>query len=404
MRIMIVTDQYPPMVGGVPTVTRGLATAFVERGHVVSVIAPSYGTRDARGLEDNIRVYRFSSFEWPTYKDLRIPFLPFFALRNLIKRLDPDIIHIHSPLVLGNIAQILAGGLGKPVVVTNHYLPINMSRTLDDDQFFGRHVSNITYKYLVHFCNCCQYVTAPTQTALNLLYKHGLRAPARAISNGINLHTFSPGERDEQLLRRFALPTDRPLALHVNRLSEEKRVNVLLDAAAKMQSDTHIVLVGTGPVADELREQTRELGLEKRVSFLGFVSDEDLLPLRRSSDFFVIPSVADLQSLSTMEAMACGLPVIAANAYALPELAHHNDNGFLFQPGNTDELAHYMDLLASDQDLRSRMSAASLRIIANHDSAKVITEWEGIYQRLTSKFQQKRQQRRPSILDSHTLP
>jgi phosphatidylinositol alpha 1,6-mannosyltransferase len=393
MRIMIVTDQYPPMVGGVPTVTHGLATAFAERGHMVSVVAPSYGARDSRRLEENVRVYRFSSFEWPTYKDLRIPFLPFVPLRNLIKRLDPDIIHVHSPIVLGNIAQILSGGLRKPVVVTNHYLPINMSRNLTDDSLFGKQVSNITYSYLVHFCNCCEYVTAPTQTALNLLYKHGLRAPARVLSNGINLRIFSPGERDEQVLRRFELPINRPLAIHVNRLSEEKRVNVLLDATAKMQSDTHIVLVGTGPATEELREQTRNLGLEKRVSFLGFVRDEDLLALRRSSDFFVIPSVADLQSLSTMEAMACGLPVIAANAYALPELAHHNENGFLFQPGNTDELAHYMDLLASDRELRSRMGTASLRIIANHDCTKVLAEWEGIYQRLAIEFQERKQRR-----------
>src|SRR5262249_34692317 len=151
----------------------------------------------------------------------------------------------------------------------------------------------------------------------------------------------------------------------------EKRVNVLLDAAAKVQSATHIVLVGTGPAAEELREQTRNLGLEERVSFLGFVRDEELLLLRRSCHFFVIPSVADLQSLSTMEAMACGLPVIAANAYALPELAHHNENGFLFEPGDSDELARDIDLLAGDGELRARMGAASLGIVANHDSTKV---------------------------------
>jgi glycosyltransferase involved in cell wall biosynthesis len=390
---MIVTDQYPPMIGGVPTVTHGLATSFVERGHMVCVVAPSYGTRDVRRLEDDVLVYRFSSFEWPTYKDLRIPFLPFLPLHNLIKRWDPDVLHIHSPIVLGNIAQLLAGGLGKPLVVTNHYLPINMSRSLVDDPIFGKTASDITYSYLVHFCNCCQYVTAPTQTALDLLYEHGLRAPAKAISNGINLATFSPDERDEELLRRFALPTDRPLAIHVNRLSEEKRVNVLLDAVAKMQSATHVVLVGTGPAAEELREQARNLGLEKQVSFLGFVPDEDLLPLRRSCDFFVIPSVADLQSLSTMEAMACGLPVIAANAYALPELVHHDENGFLFQPGNSDELAHYIDLLADDRELCSRMGAASLHIIAKHDSANILAEWEDVYQHLISEFQEKRQRR-----------
>ncbi|HEU5226906.1 MAG TPA: glycosyltransferase [Ktedonobacteraceae bacterium] len=386
MRIMIVTDQYPPMVGGVPTATHGLATDFSNRGHQVWVVAPSYGSRDVRRLEQKVRIYRFSSFEWPTYEGLRIPFLPFMPVRNLIKKSDPDIIHIHSPIVLGNIAQILAGGLRKPVIATNHYLPINLSRSLIADPLIGKHISNVTYSYLVHFCNRCEYVTAPTRTALNLLYEHGLHAPAKAISNGIDLEKFTPGERDPGILRRFNLPEDRPLVIHVNRLSEEKRVEVLLDAAAKMKQAAHIVLVGTGPAEAELRTQVERLRLGDRVSFLGFVRDADLLALRRSSEVFVIPSEADLQSISTMEAMACGLPVIAANAYALPELVHHEENGFLFQPRNSDEMACQLDLLLSDAELRKRMGQESLKIVAAHDRVKVLDEWEELYRRLAIEF------------------
>ena len=86
MRIMIVTDQYPPTVGGVPTVTYGLAHDFANRGHQVWVVAPSQGSRDVRRLEYQVRVYRFSSFQWPTYEGLRIPFLPFVPIRNLLKK------------------------------------------------------------------------------------------------------------------------------------------------------------------------------------------------------------------------------------------------------------------------------------------------------------------------------
>src|SRR6184192_2448864 len=234
MRIMIVTDQYPPMVGGVPTVTQGLALDFANRGNQVWVVAPSSGQRDVHRVEQKVHVYRFSSFEWPTYEDLRIPFLPILPFRKLLKKIDPDIIHIHSPIVLGNIAQIVAGSLRKPVIVTNHYLPINLSRSLSADPLFGKPFMTVTYSYLVHFCNHCEYVTAPTQTALNLLYEHGLRAPAQAISNGIDLEKFSPGPPDPMIRRRFNLPEGRPLALHVNRLSEEKRIDVLLEAVAKM--------------------------------------------------------------------------------------------------------------------------------------------------------------------------
>jgi len=386
MHIMIVTDQYPPMIGGVPTVTHNLALDFVERGHQVWVVAPSYGMRDARRLERGVRVYRFSSFEWPSYKELRIPFLPFMPVRNLIKKSEPDIIHIHSPVVLGNIAQLLAGGLRKPVIATNHYLPINMSRSLTSDSLIGKHFSNVSYSYLVNFCNRCEYVTAPTMTALQLLYDHGLRAPAKAISNGIDLTKFTPGERDPSIRQRFKLPDDKQLILHINRLSEEKRVNVLIDAVAKMRSNAHVALVSTGPAEAELRAQVAQLGVEDRVSFLGYVREADLLALRRSSDIFVIPSEADLQSLATMEAMACGLPVVAANAYALPELVHHEKNGFLFKRGDSDDMAYYMDVLLEDAELRARMGAESLKIIAKHDRIQVLDQWEEIYHRLSLEF------------------
>lgn len=393
MRIMIVTDQYPPMVGGVPTVTHGLAHDFADRGHQVWVVAPSQGSRDVRRLEQKVRVYRFSSFDWPTYEGLRIPFLPFVPIRNLLKKSDPHIIHIHSPVVLGNIAQMLAGGLRKPVIATNHYLPINMSRSLSADPILSKPFSNITYTYLVQFCNRCEYVTAPTATALNLLYDHGLRAPAGVISNGIDLKKYSPGERNDQIREKFNLPLDRPLALHVNRLSDEKRVDVLLDAAAKMSGNGFIALIGSGPAEAVLREQAERLHLGDRVSFLGYVRDADLLALRRSSEVFVIPSEADLQSLATMEAMACGLPVIAANSYALPELAHHGENGYVFQPGNSDELASYLDKLLGDAPLRAQMSQKSLEIIVRHDRIQVLDQWESLYRRLSDEFIEAKQRK-----------
>jgi phosphatidylinositol alpha 1,6-mannosyltransferase len=393
MRIMIVTDQYPPMVGGVPTVTHGLAHDFADRGHQVWVVAPSQGSRDVRRLEQSVRVYRFSSFEWPAYEGMRIPFLPFVPVRNLLKKSDPHIIHIHSPVVLGNIAQILAGGLRKPVIATNHYLPINMSRSLSADPVLSKPFSTITYSYLVNFCNRCEYVTAPTGTALKLLYGHGLRAPAGIISNGIDLRKYRPGPRDEEVLRRLNLPLDRPIILHVNRLNYEKRVDVLLEAAAKMTGNGHIALVGAGPAEADLRAQAERLQLSARVTFLGYVRDAELLALRHSSELFVIPSEADLQSLSTMEAMACGLPIVAANSYALPELAHHEENGYVFTAGDSTELAGYIDRLVADRGLRARMGQKSLEIIARHDRVEVLDRWEALYRRLSNEFIEARERK-----------
>ena len=393
MRIMIVTDQYPPMIGGVPNVTHALATDFARRGHEVVVVAPSYGPRNVYRVEDNVQIYRFSSFEWPTYEELRIAMLPLLPFHKVLKRFDPEVIHIHSPVVLGNIAQIVAGSLRKPTIATNHYLPINWSRTLASGQIIGKSFSTVSYSYLVHFCNRSEYVTAPTVTALDLLYEHGLRAPAQAISNGIDLQTFRPGAPDEKVLQRFNLPSDRPLILSVNRLSQEKRIDVLIEAAAKLHQEAHIVLTSLGPAESDLRARVDELGIGNRVSFLGFVSDEELVQLYRLASIFAIPSEADLQSLSTMEAMATGLPVVAADAYALPELVHHEVNGFLFEPGNSDEMAAHLDTLLASPALRQSMGAKSLEIIAPHDRALILDQWEALYHRLSKEFVEARQRK-----------
>ncbi len=393
MRIMIATDQYPPMVGGVPTVTYNLAQNLVSRGHQVWVVAPSQSSRDLRRVEQNVRVYRFSSFEWPTYEGLRIPYLPFVPIRNLLKKSDPDVLHVHSPVVLGTIAQILAGGLRKPVIATNHYLPINLSRSLSDDPFLGKHFSNFSYSYMVSFYNRCEYVTTPTQTALDLLYEHGLKAPARAISNGIDLQRFSPGSRNEELRKRLKLPADRPIILYLNRLSEEKRVNILIDAVSKMREQVHLAIASTGPSAASLNEQVDELHLRHRVSFLGFVRDSDLVDTYRLADIFAIPSEAELQSLTTMEAMGCGLPIVGADAYALPELISHERNGYLFRRGNSEEMARYLDRLVVDARLREEMGQQSLEIIARHDKNHVMDQWEFLYRRLALEFVEAKQRK-----------
>ncbi len=410
MRIMIVTDQYLPVVGGVPRVTHGLAVDLANRGHQVWVVAPSYGGRDVHRIEQKVHVHRFFSFEWPAYEDLHIPFLPFVPFHRLLKQADPDIVHLHSPVVLGNIARIVASEMHKPVIATNHYLPIGISRALTSSPLFGKPFTHVSYAYLVQFYNRCEYVTAPTMTALNLLYAHGLRAPAQAISNGIDLKRFSPGEPDEQVRQRFKLPQDRPIILSVGRLNLEKRLNVLIDAAAKMTREAHLAIAGTGPAEAELRAQVAQAGLKDNVTFLGFVADADLTPLYRLAALFAIPSEAELQSLATMEAMACGLPVVAADAYALPELVHQHENGVLFKPMDAGEMARALDMLVEDEALRKQMGANSLEMIAKHDREMVLDKWEALYRRLSNecieakerKLRQRRERKRPGYAGSRT--
>jgi glycosyltransferase involved in cell wall biosynthesis len=329
------------------------------------------------GADDQVTVDFCRSVPWPWYDGMRLAWLSRSAARKLMTGFAPDVIHIHSPLTLGSAASSVGRRLGIPVVYTNHYLPQNARparhrRSRAFDAGF--------YAYLVWFGNNSAHVTAPTSTALGLLRDRGLRIPSTVISNGIDLSTYCPGPASDQVRERYGLRADCPIILTVGRLSQEKAVDVLLEAAARLTQDAQVAIAGTGPDEGRLRAQAERLGLNAdRVRFLGFVPGPELPAVYRLADVFAIPSVAELQSLTTMEAMATGLPVVAANAYALAELVAGGRNGFLVTPGRPDELAAWLDALLKQPDLRARMAAESLRVISEHELSRSLAQWESLY-------------------------
>jgi glycosyltransferase involved in cell wall biosynthesis len=400
---MIVTDQYAPMVGGVPSVTVALARGLGERGHAVTVIAPSTSLRSASlpgaSLDDPVAVDYRGSLPWPWYEGQRLGLLPPAAARRAIAEFAPDVLHLHSPLTLGLAARRAAQRRGVPVIYTNHYLPLNVWPALAHAPAGAggrpavRARESAFYGFVTGFANRCDYVTAPTVTALRLLRSHGLRVPSEAVSNGVDLERFSPGDGDAALRSRYGLPAGRPVIVSVGRLSGEKRADVLIGAVSRLaaqaglgggdgQDAPVLALAGTGPDDARLRSLARHHGVADLVRFLGFVPDNDLPGLYRLADVFAIASQAELQSLATMAAMASGLPVVAVNAGALGELVHPGENGFLARPGRAGEVAECLGLLCRDPGLRARMAKASARIIGDHDRHRLLARWESIYRAL----------------------
>ncbi len=125
--------------------------------------------------------------------------------------------------------------------------------------------------------------------------------------------------------------------------------------------------------------------MKDRVTFLGYLPDEDVPRLYRFADVFVIAGIAELQSIVTMEAMASGLPIIAADAMALPELVHRGENGFLFPVDDAQALAAAAVTILSDEPLRRQMAKRSLEIIKAHDINKVVEQYEMLYTQMITR-------------------
>ncbi len=168
------------------------------------------------------------------------------------------------------------------------------------------------------------------------------------------------------------------------KLDQEKRIEVIIRAMPEIikRVDAHLVVTGKGKLLNDLEALVHELGIKDRVTFTGFLPDDELPELYRLADVFVMPGVAELQSISTMEAMASGLPVIAANALALPELVHDGENGFLFAKDDTRSLGEAAVKSLSDEPLRNRMAKKSLEIIQIHDIGKTAETFEYLYHQM----------------------
>ena len=142
----------------------------------------------------------------------------------------------------------------------------------------------------------------------------------------------------------------------------------------------HFDVVGDGSKRAELEAQARALGVADRVTFHGFVSDQDLVDFYGRCDIFVNAGIAELQSIVTLEALSAAKPVVLANAVALPHLVRDGQNGFLFEPGDTRQLSQILAKLAKDPDLRHRLGQVSLSVVAPHSFENTLNAFTSIYE------------------------
>ncbi|HUK29489.1 MAG TPA: glycosyltransferase [Candidatus Acidoferrum sp.] len=386
MKILIATDTYPPDLNGAAYFSYRLATLFASRNHEVSVICPSQSIGKQEVMRQGVRVLGVPSFRlYYLYPSMRFS-PPLFAKRSIRKFLcqnRPDVIHIQNHFLVARAVFEVAQELGIPIMGTNHMMPENIAHHLHLPPKAEFQVGRYLWARYVQISKHLDIVTAPTATAAKYSSRPGLGKEVIPVSSGLDLNRFHPRNSGRELKIRFKIP-DRSIILAAGRLDKEKRVEVIIRAMPEIieKVDAHLVVAGRGKLLGELKHLIRNLGITDRVTFTGFIPDEELPNIYDLADLFVMPGIAELQSLVTMEAMASGLPVVAADAMALPELVHHGENGFLFPPDDSHALAAAAVKILSDESLRNRMGKKSLEIIQIHDINQVVVEYERLYMQI----------------------
>ncbi|MEY4477462.1 MAG: hypothetical protein RJA31_966 [Actinomycetota bacterium] len=377
MTVLIGADTFPPDVNGAAKFTVRLAVGLVSRGHRVVVVSPSpdteYGLRREVHEGVELEVYRLRSWKWFNHPWLRFA-LPWEVQRDtgaILDEIKPDVVHVQSHINVGWGLVRQAHNRNIRIVATNHFMPENAAQFVPLPQFVLDAVVRFLWGVAAKTYRMTDAITTPTRKAADYLEKAVGIGGVHAISCGLNVSNYRPvmGKRND------------PYALFLGRVEQEKHIEELLYAMKRFpKSELRAIIAGAGDDRGRLEKIARDEGLTDRVEFRGLVGDEELVTLFSEAAIFVMPSTAELQSIATMEAMASALPVVAANAMALPHLVHDGENGFLYEPRDIDGLVAAMRTVLTSSEAGYRaFQQESLAIVADHDISTTLDRFEDIY-------------------------
>ncbi len=377
MRIGLFTESYPPLINGVSTSVQTLIAQLEHAGHDVFVFTSRYPKyKDARP-----HVYRYPSVNSLVEPDYVLPVPVSPAIAAAIPRLKLDLVHSQSPFLLGLLARRIARRYGLPHLSTNHTLYSEYAHYVP---LLPRAVTRrVIIRWMHGFYNSCDHVLAPSELTRSRLQAYGVLAPISVVPTGIPAPPFLLA-KPADTKRELGLSPNARLLLYVGRLAPEKNLGMLLLAFQRISQkapDTFLVLAGSGGSAAALRRRAKQLGIEGRTIFTGFVGRTRLDPLYAASDLFLFPSKTETQGLAVGEALAAGTPCVVVNGGGAPEAIRNGINGFVVED-DPAQMAGCALRLLEDEPLRRRLAAEALagaaQMTPEHVARRILVLYEGL--------------------------
>lgn len=405
MRIAYLTQSYPPMISGAALVVRQLAEAMAQRGHQVLVVAASDREHAYHIYRENLTILRLRSFNNPLRVGQRLISHTRHSTLHALNFFQPDIIHTHEPLQMGRIGLAYARRAHIPIALTIHQLPGFIASYLPP--FLQDAAKNVLWLYARRLSQKFTSLITPTK-AISDLVRELTGLHAETISSGLDLqtfHPFPPGNDGIATRQKWNLPPGVPLLLHVGRLDIDKRVDRVIQAAARIMTDihAHLLIVGDGTQKTALMHLCESLKIADRVHFTGYVSVIDGLPeIYRMADLFMMTSERETQGIVLLEAAASGLPIVAVRATCIPEIVHDGANGFLVEPGNINSFAEKVKSLLGNLQQAKTMGQLGTSLAQEHEIQRTLGLHEQLYSTLIKGTQAHKTERTLAERRKHT--
>lgn len=364
MRIGLITADFHPNVGGVAAHVVELGQALAGLGHAVDVITRPLGEeRDRVGQWHGMTVHRPPV---PKGKPL-FTWLMRSWLKSFLAREQLDVLHIHGLRPLESTV-----GLDLPVIFTNH--TSGFLKRIEKGPAARRKMT----RRLAHVA----HVLAPSDELVEATRAVDYPGPVDFIPNGVDADRFTPGPSSHRAAWKIA--DEEVVVLLARRLVEKNGVVVFADAVTRLQNPARIVFAGDGAERRKVEQILRDAGCHDRCVFLGNVPNPDMPDIYRAAELSVLPSFMEATSITGLESMACGLPLIGTRVGGIPTLINDEQTGLLVDSHDPSGLAAAMDRLIADGDLRSTMGqAARQRAVNNFAWERIAARTVDVYEKYT---------------------
>ncbi|MBQ0038884.1 MAG: glycosyltransferase [Treponema sp.] len=366
MKVAMFTDAYYPRINGVTVSVHSYAEELVKLGHEVCIVTLEYTEEQQKSS-----FFDEASDETLPFKVVRIPSTRVvFSKEDRMGRLDkwrfvkkamdsfkPDVIHINSEWVVGYFGAIYSRHRSIPFVFTFHtlwetYLPNYMT------MFPSRSTRKLGKEVVRFYLKRADVIISPTERICQVVKDYGIERDMKILPTGIPSSKLAYNSKQKnivinQLNKKFPAIRGKKILLYVGRVVKEKNLDFLFDVLKNVQKTmpkTALLFVGGGPYLDELKEKSKELGLEKSVFFTGYIEGTHLIYFYKKADVFTFPSKTDTQGLVTIEAMLSGLPVVAIGAMGTLDVMQGDNGGFMVKD-DPDAFAEKVLLLLKNKKL-----------------------------------------------------
>lgn len=384
MNILLVSDVYLPTVSGVASSSDSIARYMAQRGHHVYLICPRPVIPYTAPAQDHLDIIYTPTLRDPFFVDKSMAIFPMGIVEiwKTIASHHIDIIHIQEPGTLGIMALWFSRLYRLPTVGAMHFSLEQFVRMTPrllrpfSEPFIRLYIRMIYPKY-----TAIMMPTATVTKDLAAIIGHPERI--HAVSNGVDTSAYMPTTSSPvHLRRRYHLNSKDVCFMYLGRLDADKNIETIIRAFAKTRGAFRLILAGVGKQQQLLQQLVKKQGIEARVTWVQNLSQRHIIELYQLSDVFVIMSPVETQSIVTLQAIACGLPVLAADAGALPELVKDGKNGYLIPTFDELTLADKMSYLAAHPDIRKKMGKESRKLSLVHHKPLALRKLEKLYESL----------------------